>query len=588
MNHEFFSHFLHDKDGIHAVAKETGRQQFLNFGEVFETSKPMENSGEKKVAAYLGSADAPELDSVISFPLHLDLKKVFAGGRPPAELQYRLLQHMQMYRDPYLTPTFVDNHDMSRFLDSGDTDGLKQALTTIFTIPGIPVIYQGTGQAMHETRQAMFAGGYGADKDYFDQQHEMYRFIRTLTQLRTSERIFTRGTMHVIGADATGPGLLAYVREHEGSRVLVMFNTANHPILVSDLDVGVKTPSALKSLMGEQNITSLSSSGRLTKILPARAIEVAEIVESKGFQSNDAGNTPIILLPESVSQPLSGDVVLTGQANPGEALLLVKNGNLETARPISVDYSGKLQVSYNIRNLGREQFSLQIYSPERNLASNRLSLESLVDSAEYGLRVDDPANDDYGLNGYTLPPLHKQSIGQMDILAADIEVAGEVLQLTLTMRELSDDWLPLNGFDNVALSIFIDNPDRQGLTDLPKLSAVMPDDWRWDVGHVVYGWGNTAFDSSEASADQFGRRLGVAPHVVADASQKKIVITYRRTDLNISDWDGVNLYITTWDITGEGAYREISREPGEWEFGNSQGNTSKILDSLKAEIRFAE
>jgi hypothetical protein len=76
--------------------------------------------------------------------------------------------------------------------------------------------------------------------------------------------------------------------------------------------------------------------------------------------------------------------------------------------------------------------------------------------------------------------------------------------------------------------------------------------------------------------------------VVADASQKKIVITYRRTDLDISDWDGVNLYITTWDITGEGAYREISREPGEWEFGNSQRSTSKILDSLKAEIHFAE
>ena len=114
---------MHDPDGIHAVAKSTGRDRFLAFGEVFDTSEPFNNDAEMRVASYLGDEDMPQLNSVISFPLHHDLKTVFAQGFPTAHLAYRIQQHMDAYPDPYVIPTFIDNHDMGRFLSSGDVAG---------------------------------------------------------------------------------------------------------------------------------------------------------------------------------------------------------------------------------------------------------------------------------------------------------------------------------------------------------------------------------------------------------------------------------------------------------------------------------
>ncbi|WP_140127552.1 alpha-amylase family glycosyl hydrolase, partial [Vibrio parahaemolyticus] len=62
----------------------------------------------------------------------------------------------------------IDNHDMPRFLSQGSVNDMQQALITMMSVPGIPVIYQGTEQAMSAARDAMFAGGYREDGNYVD------------------------------------------------------------------------------------------------------------------------------------------------------------------------------------------------------------------------------------------------------------------------------------------------------------------------------------------------------------------------------------------------------------------------------------
>lgn len=60
-----------------------------------------------------------------------------------------------MYPNPYRLGNFIENHDMARFLAQGNLDDLKQALFTMLTLPGVPVLYQGTEQASAH-RDAMF------------------------------------------------------------------------------------------------------------------------------------------------------------------------------------------------------------------------------------------------------------------------------------------------------------------------------------------------------------------------------------------------------------------------------------------------
>ncbi len=579
VDNAFFHHFMHDDDGIHAIAKETGRDHFLAFGEIFDTSKPYDNKGERNVAKYFGSAEKPELNSVISFPLHHELKTVFAQGFPTDHLAYRIDQHMQMYPNPYTVPTFIDNHDMSRFLASGDVEGFKQALATIFTIPGIPTIYQGTAQAMNESRQAMFKGGFNADKDYFDQSSELYGFISEMAKIRTSDKLFTRGDIKQIAANKNGPGLLAYTRSYQGRTVLVMFNTSRNDILVNGVTVA-DSFAELKAMYGDIDGMQLNPAGKLTTELAGRSIVIAELVKAEG--SMQIALQPPVINNQFDSQPIVKDFTLSGSATVANSeIKLVKNSRLDTAITVPTDAGGQWQYNYKVENLGEDKVSLIAYQSEVNLGSEPVAFTTLVTKAQQEVSFNDPANDDVGLTGNYLPPLHSQSVGQLDILAADVQLGGEVLKLTLTMRAVTDEWIPANGFDNVAFSLFFDLPNQQGGKVLPIINADIPQGWDWDLGHVVYGWGNTTFSAVNSDKHHQGEKFGVAPMASVDKSARKISFKYSGADFGIKNWHGSKVYITTWDITGEGVYREISSEASKWSMKGDSEHGPKILDELK-------
>jgi hypothetical protein len=56
---DFWNDFLHSEDaeapGMHAVAEATGRDDFFAFGEIFQTSEPMDDAGDRIVTSYLGT-----------------------------------------------------------------------------------------------------------------------------------------------------------------------------------------------------------------------------------------------------------------------------------------------------------------------------------------------------------------------------------------------------------------------------------------------------------------------------------------------------------------------------------------------------
>ena len=114
--------------------------------------------------------------------------------------------------------------------------------------------------------------------------------------------------------------------------------------------------------------------------------------------------------------------------------------------------------------------------------------------------------------------------------------------------------------------------------------ASMPDDKDWDLGHVIYGWGNTTFASTGSTPDKQGDRFGIAPAAEVDKAAKTITLTYKTSDFGFDSWAGSSIYITTWDITGEGVYRKLSPDKSDWSFGGGAADDPKILDAMMVSV----
>ncbi|MFP5374978.1 MAG: alpha-amylase family glycosyl hydrolase, partial [Gammaproteobacteria bacterium] len=215
---EFFPDFLHAEDpdapGIERVARETGRHDFLSFGEGFGSDQPYDDKQARKLDGYMRVPGG--LPSMINFPLYGSLGDVFARGRPTAELQHRIENMLAVHADPWRMPTFVDNHDVDRFLAGAGEPALKQALLAMLTLPGIPVIYYGTEQGFTERRRSMFAGGHGSGgRDHFDPDAPLYRYLQRAIALRRDNRLFSRGTPTVLAANPARAGAIAWRTDYD-------------------------------------------------------------------------------------------------------------------------------------------------------------------------------------------------------------------------------------------------------------------------------------------------------------------------------------------------------------------------------------
>ena len=566
---EFWNQWAHDDDGIYAHARKLGKEHFLSFGETFLLSDPFDDAAEREIVSFMETNDTPGLNSMLGFPLYQDINRVLARGEQPKLLEYRLEKFMEIYPDPFVIPNFIDNHDTARFLASGHVAALRQALAMIFTIPGIPVIYQGTEQALPETRMAMFAGGHHNAAGSFDPTSEHYQYIQSLTALRRSNPVLTRGDFEMLAAEDRGPGLLAYRRDHQDEAAVVLFNTANHSILVDHLDVGLPPGTVLDPMFsqGVDDRIVADANGAVSLRLPARAIAVLKAGEQTPV--DDRGATlKIDIDPMDEQSVFADDFVLSGQVNAGEtALQLIINGDADRPTGFSADATGRWNITVPVGDLGTATNFLQVFAPGSNTLSERLFYKTSVNVAAFSATTEDAANDAFGPDGSYQNQLHPDSSRQREIEKVDVRGAGRNLEVTLTMAEVTDVWLPPNGFDNVAITTFIDLLDQEGATVLPLMNGTMPAGEEWDLAHFATGWITYMYRAAGATADLHGEKLGVAPVVTGSSTDRTIKFMYEGAKIGVENWSGARLYVTTWDSTAEGVYVDITPEPSEWFFG---------------------
>ncbi|MDX2141285.1 MAG: alpha-amylase family glycosyl hydrolase [Chloroflexota bacterium] len=113
--------------------------------------------------------DAPEvqqryigrLDGCLDFYVNESIRKAFAWRTQSVDDLARAIdRHSQFFPDTFVMPSFLDNHDMDRFLHvaQGDTSALKEAFTFQLTLRNPPVIYYGTEVGLSHKTSAREGG----------------------------------------------------------------------------------------------------------------------------------------------------------------------------------------------------------------------------------------------------------------------------------------------------------------------------------------------------------------------------------------------------------------------------------------------
>jgi glycosidase len=256
-------------DGMRAEAKKLGKQNFFIFGEAFD-------GNDKLIGSYtMGGKDAQgsfgRFDSVFYFSQKYEgIDNVFGSNLPTKHLE--CLYNARMGRadasgwcatngypagpdfgaTPHAQPAdggiglapnqvlvnFLDNHDLPRFMfEKTDWGQLKAALMYLFTWDGIPCVYYGTEQGFAggvdpKNREDMFGGNPDLGYAPWATDHDKYKLVQGLIQMRKDHSALRRGTVTPVwSTSVTGPrrdaGIFAFERVSPDETALVVLNAGD-------------------------------------------------------------------------------------------------------------------------------------------------------------------------------------------------------------------------------------------------------------------------------------------------------------------------------------------------------------------------
>jgi glycosidase len=603
---EFFDDFLRSTErgaeGIEWVARQTGRDNFLSFGEGFGIDRGMETRQSAKIADYLvGQRGEPRLPSMLNFPLYGSLQEVFARGAATEVLAHRIEVMQRDFKALPVMPTFIDNHDVDRFLAGADQQSLKLALLSMFTLPGIPTIYYGTEQGFREQRAAMFKTGYASQgKDHFERAAPLYQYLAALATLRKSERALTHGRVEILARDTHGPGLLAYraIRQlgTDSGEALVLINSSDHEVLAAGLK-GDWQPGT--SFQGVFDTTSPTASGQskqlgadatLTLSLPPRSGRVLKVIRPE-IVSAPAAELRSTTSASSLSISALGEIEPDGKlqvqaelldtepvsAHSMHPVVLVLNGNLSSAVPLTrSNDTWSATVTLPTSLAGASEHTLQLYDRQRNLASPARSVRFEAQPLLLAT-LEDQAGDDHGPNGRYQYPQAASYSNQQDLRRVAVAKLGSDWLIEIDNASLSQIWNPAHGFDHVLHTLYIALPERQdGARQLPQQQAEMPGALKWHFRFRLGGWSAAWHAHTSADQNHEGEPRLPAPSFMVDQANKRLRILLSRAALAGASLEGAQIYLTTWDY--DAGYREISARGSNFSYGGAAPEAAKIMD----------
>ncbi len=187
------------------------------------------------------------MDGTLDFILLEAMRQTFAYGEWDARRFADFLdRHEAYFPADFTRPSFLDNHDMNRFLwvAGNDKRKLKLAALCQFTLSGAPIIYYGTeiglsqerdmrqhGRAIHEEARLPMIWDEGQDTALYD-------FYAALSRVRKENPALRGGTRETVLAEGR---CLAYRRRDASGSLVSVLNLSDQPVELS-LEIAETTP----------------------------------------------------------------------------------------------------------------------------------------------------------------------------------------------------------------------------------------------------------------------------------------------------------------------------------------------------------
>jgi glycosidase len=223
--------------------------------------------------------------SLLDFPLNTAIRGVFGSGGNFSDIDAVITQENTNFTWDEDLVTFIDNHDMARFLSiNNNNNRLHEAMSFIYTARGIPCIYYGTEQYLHNDTSGGTDPYNRPMMNAFLTNTTAYTLTNRLSTLRRNNPAIPYGSM---GERWMNPDVYIYERKFFGSVVLVAINkneTTAYNItgLNSSLPVGTYTD-YLTGLLGGSSITVSTGTGGNNPVaafsLPAHTVAVWQFTE---------------------------------------------------------------------------------------------------------------------------------------------------------------------------------------------------------------------------------------------------------------------------------------------------------------------
>ena len=259
--------------------------------------------------------------TILDFGLCVAIRAALAQG---AESGFYLIQDVldldYCYSGARELITFIDNHDMPRFQSlNPDQEMLRLAITLIMTTRGIPCIYYGTEQYLHNDTNGGNDPYNRPMMEKWDTDTPLYKDIRLLAGLRRLNPAVSLGSQW---QKYITPDVYCYVRRYRDS---VLFVSMNRGEVVTIEEVETDLPD-----------------GEHTDVISR---EKYEVKDGKLYDLKLASRQAIVL--SHVGERLKGKTIIRAQLNgvqtqPGETIVVVGDcpelGNWDIGKAYPLEY----------------------------------------------------------------------------------------------------------------------------------------------------------------------------------------------------------------------------------------------------------
>ncbi len=259
--------------------------------------------------------------TILDFGLCVAIREVLGQG---AEAGFQLIQDVlnldRRYYGATELITFIDNHDMPRFQSlNDDRQMLRLAICLIMTSRGIPCLYYGTEQYLHDDTDGGNDPYNRPMMEQWDSDSQIYRDVRLLSGLRRLNPAISMGSQwqKYLTAD-----VYCYVRRYRDSVVFVAMNRGDS-VTVEAVD------------------TELPD-GEHTEVLSRRKFEVKEGM----LYDLELGSGEVMIFSR-VGERVKAKTIVRAQLNsvktqPGERIAVIGDcpelGNWDISKAYPLEY----------------------------------------------------------------------------------------------------------------------------------------------------------------------------------------------------------------------------------------------------------